>query len=79
MRIALLISLLVAWPFAALAAGDAQCDAKPFTLNKPKPTAQKPAETAQAAKTKPAAPKAAPKTTQAKPKLIGDCKEPKKG
>jgi len=28
---------------------------------------------------KSATPKAAPKTTLAKPKLIGDCKEPKKG
>ncbi len=62
-------------------ADTAQCDAKPFTLNKPKAATQKPAGTATAdpAKAKPATPKAAPKTSQAKPKPIADCKEPKKG
>ena len=78
MRKMLLISLLLAWPAAALTADDAQCDAKPFTLNKPKPAAQKPSggATADAAKVK--TPKPAPKTGQAKPKPIADCKEPKK-
>jgi hypothetical protein len=83
MRIVLLISLLLVWPSVAVAADDAQCNAKPFTLNKPKPAPKQPAETAavDAAKAKPATPKAAPKTSsnQPKPKPIADCKEPKKG
>ena len=81
MRKALLISLLFAWPTTALAASDAQCDPKPFTLNKPKPTAKQPAgtATAQTTEVKPATPKAAPKPNQAKPKLVDNCREPKKG
>ena len=79
----LLIGLLLPWPSVAVAGSDAQCDAKPFTLNKPKPAAKEPSgtATAKAVKPKPAAPKEAPKAKakQAKAKPIADCKEPKKG
>jgi hypothetical protein len=83
MKISLVISLLLASPSGAFAADDAQCDAKPFTLNKPKPAAQQPASTAtaEAVKAKTAAPKATPKANanRTRPKPIADCKEPKKG
>lgn len=83
MKIALVISLLLVSPSVSVAADDAQCDAKPFTLNKPKPAAQQPAPTAtaEAAKPKSTASKATPKANanRAKPKPIADCKEPKKG
>ncbi len=84
MKIALVISILLAFPSVVSAADDAQCDAKPFTLNKPRPAAQQPAPTAtaEAAKAKSAAPKTTPKSTNAdrtKSKPIADCKEPKKG
>ena len=83
MKAASFISLLLAWPTVAVAANDAQCDAKPFTLTKPKPATQQPAGTAAAEPTKPtsAASKAAREreAKQAKQKPIADCKEPKKG
>ena len=82
MRLALVISLLLVSPSVAFA-DEAQCDAKPFTLNKPKPAAQQPAPnaTAEAAKEKSTTPKATPKANanRTKPKPIADCKEPKKG
>jgi hypothetical protein len=83
MKIVLLISLLLACPSVALAADDAQCDAKPFTLDKPKAAAkQQPAASAIAEDKKPKpVPKAPLKANakQAKPKPIADCKEPRKG
>lgn len=77
MKKMLLISLLLAWPTTTIAAADVQCDAKPFTLNKPKPPSKPAVETVKA---KPVPPKPVPKAgTQAKTKPIADCKEPKKG
>jgi hypothetical protein len=77
---------LLALASAVPAADTAHCDAKPFTLNKPKPAAApKPVgtSTADAASTKPATPKATPKTSanQAKLKPFAYCKGParKKG
>ena len=82
MKLALVISLLFVSPSVAVAADDAQCDAKPFTLNKPKPAAQQPAPTAtaEAARAKSAVAKATPKAnaSRTKPKPIADCEEPKK-
>lgn len=82
MKTVLLISLLLAWPSVAVAADDAQCEAKPFTLTKPKAAAkQQPSRTATAEATKPTAPKSTSKASadRAKAKPIADCKEPKKG
>ena len=81
MKMLLSISLLLAAPSAAVAA-DAQCDAKPFTLNKPKAPGQRPAGNAIAEdqKPKPVAPKTSLEANGkgAKPKAIAACKEPKK-
>jgi hypothetical protein len=76
MRTILFFAVLVSVGTAPSAAGKATCDAKPFTLNKPAPAAQKlPAapKLADAAPTKPAekakpAPKPKPKSS-----LLGDC------
>jgi hypothetical protein len=86
MKRLLWISPLLVLASAAPAGDTAHCDAKPFTLNKPRPAAApKPAgtSTADAASAKPATPKATPKTSAnpAKPKPFADCKgpAPKKG
>ena len=81
MRKLFMICILAACPGLARAAETATCDAKPFTLNKPKSVGvQKPERpsTANAAPAEPATPKATAKakTNHARSKPIADCHEP---
>jgi len=76
MRKLLLLSILPLVSGATVAAaGTAQCDAKPFTLNKPVATPAKSsaASTSQAA-AKPAPPKPVARP-QPKPRLLATCKD----
>ena len=75
MRKILLIAGLAAFGTAASAADKSTCDAKPFSLNKPAPTAQKspPPKLADATPAKPVEKaKPAPKP-KAKSNILGDC------
>jgi hypothetical protein len=79
MRNLLLISLLAVAPGPATATASGQCDAKPFTLNKPAATQPTPAEAAApstktpGSQAKPASPKAAP---EKKSRTTIGCKQP---
>jgi hypothetical protein len=79
MRKILLIASLAAFGTAATAADKSTCDAKPFSFNKPAPTAQKSPAAPKLADAKPvekAKPAPKPKT---KAKILGDCAaKPKK-
>ncbi len=80
MRKALLLSILALCAAPAAAADSGRCDAVPFTLGKPVPTAEKgktdrPA-TEHVKQAKPA--KKAEAKAQPKPALLAPCKTPKK-
>jgi hypothetical protein len=76
MRTILLFAVLVSLGTAASAADRATCDAKPFTLNKPAPAAQKVPPAPKLADATPAKPAEKTKPTpkpKSKSSLLGDC------
>lgn len=81
MRKLLLLLASAACASAATGSEPALCDSKPFTLNKPAPTAQKPATPSKVADAVPKKPiaKAKPAAKPApKPRLISTCKSGEK-
>ena len=76
MRTILLFAVLISLGTAASAADKATCDAKPFTLNKPAPAAQKVPPAPKLADATPAKPAEKTKPTpkpKSKSSLLGDC------
>ncbi|HEX5238581.1 MAG TPA: hypothetical protein VFW39_08975 [Sphingomicrobium sp.] len=78
MRKALILSAFALCASPSVAADTAQCDAKPFTINKPGDQAKKPAGQPKLAQAAPAVAKPVPKPQpKAKPPLLAGCKSGK--
>lgn len=78
MKKALILSVLAICAAPAAAADSAQCDAKPFALNKPADQANKAAKQAKLAQATPSTAKPAPKPqAKAKAPLLAGCKSGK--
>ena len=78
MRKTLILSVLALCASPAAAADTAQCDAKPFTLNKPAENAKKSAESTKIAQVAPVTAKSTAKPQpKPKPPLLAGCKSGK--